>query len=46
MTTAIGARNTIRWPPAPFDLEFRQKLYDYGYQRGRNGTAWSRVPTG
>jgi hypothetical protein len=33
-------------PAKPFDLEFRQKLYDYGYERARSGTAWKRVPTG
>lgn len=43
--TAIGA-DYDAIPPTPFDLEFRQKLYDYGYARGRNGAAWARAPTG
>ena len=43
--TAIGA-NYDAVPQVPFDLEFRQKLYDYGYERGRSGAAWARVPTG
>jgi hypothetical protein len=24
----------------PFDLEYRQRLYDYGYQRAISGSAW------
>jgi len=30
--------------PAPFDQTYMRALYDYGYQRGRQGYAWAHKP--
>jgi hypothetical protein len=39
----IGTDFTLKLP-SPFDSGFMRALFDYGYQRGRNGYNWARKP--
>lgn len=48
----IGSRYRVTWigagftetPPAPFDQDYMQALYEYGYQKMKSGNAWSNLP--
>lgn len=41
---AIGDDFGVKYT-GPFDREYMNKLYRYGYKKGRNGSAWHDTPT-